>query len=117
MAFAIGGIGVFGTTAFVVAQQVPAFGVRMALGTTPGRILRSVIVTALGRVGAGVLLGFCLAWKSASILAAFVFNIRPTEPLVLVSVAGFLALLGLTAAMVPAVRASRINPLDTTRRE
>jgi predicted permease len=117
MAFVIGGIGVFGTMAFVVAQQVPAIGLRMTLGATPQAILASVLATALRRIVVGVALGFFAAWKLAGAATAFVFEIRPTEPLVFIAVAGFLTIVGVAAALVPALRAARVDPLVTIRQE
>lgn len=117
IALAIGALGIYGTMAFVVAQQVRAIGLRMALGASPSRVMRSVVWDALRRVGLGTGIGIATAWALSSALSSFVFGIRPTEPMVYVAVGSLLALVGIVAALVPALRASRLDPVTVMRDE
>jgi putative ABC transport system permease protein len=116
IALAIGAIGVYGTTSFVVVQQIPAIGLRMTLGASPTRVLRSVLREALRDVALGVGIGLAGAWALSGALASFVFGIRATDPLVYAAVGGFLAVVGTAAAFVPAMRAARLDPLTALRR-
>lgn len=116
IALAIGAIGVYGTTSFVVAQQIPAIGLRMTLGASPTRVLRSVLREALRDVALGVGIGLAGAWALSGALASFVFGIRATDPLVYAAVGGVLAVVGTAAAFVPAMRAARLDPLAALRR-
>jgi predicted permease len=117
IAVVIGAIGVYGTMAFFVAQQVRAIGLRMALGASPSVVMGSVVRGALQRVALGVVIGWAGAWAASSALESFVFGIRSTDPTVYVAVGGFLALVGFAAALVPALRASRLDPLAALRVE
>ena len=111
IAFLLGAIGVFGTMAFVVAQQIPAIGLRVALGASPGGVLRSVLWVALRRGATGVGIAIAAAWALSNAATSFVFGIRPTEPLVFAGVAAFVLMVAVGAALVPATRAARVDPL------
>jgi ABC-type antimicrobial peptide transport system permease subunit len=117
VAVIIGAIGVYGTMAFLVAQHVRAIGLRMALGATPSDIMRSVLRQALQQVGLGAAIGLAGAWTVSSALTSFVFGIRTTEPAVYIAVGGLLATVGVAAALVPAVRAARLDPIAALRHE
>jgi putative ABC transport system permease protein len=117
VAIAIGALGIYGTMAFFVAQQVRAIGLRMAVGASPARVMRAVLRDAVWRVAAGVAIGLAGAWAVSSALAAFVFGVTPTHPGVYVTVAGVVTAVGLAAALVPAIRAARLDPLIALRTE
>jgi putative ABC transport system permease protein len=117
IAAVIGAAGVYGTMAFFVAQQARGIGLRMALGASPALMRRSVLQGATGRVALGVAIGWAAAWATSSAVQSFVFGIRPTDSGVYLAVGGFLALVGLAAAFVPAVRAARVDPLAALRCE
>jgi putative ABC transport system permease protein len=117
ISIAIGAIGVYGTMAFFVAQQVRGIGVRMALGASPSLMLRSVLQGAARRVALGVAIGTAAAWATAGALKSFVFGIEPRDTIVYLAVAGFLMIVALAAAFGPAVRAARVDPLTALRYE
>jgi ABC-type antimicrobial peptide transport system permease subunit len=76
-----------------------------------------VLRVALSRVLIGVTIGLAGAWAVSAGFSSFVFRVSPTEPAVYFGVAGFLVLVGLLAALVPAIRASRLDPLASLRAE
>ncbi len=117
VAIALGVIGVYGTMAFLVSRRYRDIGLRLALGASRSRILRAVLWTAFKRVTPGITIGLACAWLASNAFRSFVFGIRPTEPSVYAEVATLIAVVGLVAALVPALRAARLDPSEALRRE
>jgi putative ABC transport system permease protein len=112
LALLIGALGVYGTTSFVVNQTRVALAVRMALGASPGGVRLMVVGDALRLVILGTGLGLGGAWLSSHLLGAFLFGVRPAEPMAYAAVLGLLSAVGIAAAVPPAIRASRSDPLS-----
>jgi predicted permease len=117
IALLIGAIGVYGTLAFVVAQDVRAIGLRLALGATPAGVRRLILGDAMRRVGAGIAVGLVAAWAVSSWLTSVVFGVTPTNPAIYLVVAAVMAAVSFIAALVPALRASRLDPLNALKSE
>ncbi len=96
---------------------IRAIGPRMALGASPWVVMGSVLRSALKRVALGVIIGWSGAWGASNALQSFVFGVRSTDPTVYIAVGAFLAFVGFAAALVPAVRAARLDPLMSLRHE
>jgi putative ABC transport system permease protein len=111
----IAAIGIYGVMAYTVAQRTQEIGIRMALGALPGTILRSVLAQASMYLTFGIAIGIAGAWTLAGLVEGFLFEIEPHDPLVYVSVFVVLALTGLAAALLPAQRAARVDPLVALR--
>ena len=109
--------GVYGVMAYAVAQQTAEIGLRMALGATPGRVLRTVLRQAAGVIAAGVAIGGAGAWWLGASVRAFLFGVQPDDVGVYVAAAAGLALAGLLASAVPARRAAVVDPLVALRQE
>ena len=114
---AIAAIGIYGVIAFVVAQQVREIGLRMALGASSRSVLAGVIGGATKYVAAGVLMGLAGARATSRLFASLVFGIAPTDGRVYFAVAVVLLGIGVIAAMAPARRAARVDPLIALRSE
>ena len=114
---AIAAVGIFGVMAFQVAQRTNEFGVRLALGASPGSIQGLVMRRAgcLALLGLGVGLGVSAATNRA--LASQLFGLTPYDPVLLMSVSGILMLTALLAGFVPARRAARMDPMVALRTE
>jgi putative ABC transport system permease protein len=117
VAVLIAALGIFGTMAFVVAQQTRAIGLRTALGASRSHIMRGVLLTALRFVALGTALGLTAAWLGSELMVSCVFGVEPTAPSVYAGVAGFLALVALLAAWIPARRAADVDPVVALRAE
>jgi len=109
--------GLYGTLAYRVSRRTPEIGVRMALGARPQQVLWMVMRESLGVSVAGVLLGLPLAFAGARFLRSLLFGLAPDDPL-----AFFVAVLGtcvvaLAASLIPACRATRVNPIVALRYE
>jgi predicted permease len=117
LALATGVIGIYGTIAFLVARQSRSIGIRLALGASRGRILRWTLAWALRPVGLGLLVGLLGAWAMSGTFAALLFRVQPADPRVYTAVAVCLLLIGVAAGLVPAWRASRIDPIAVLKQE
>jgi putative ABC transport system permease protein len=110
-------VGVFGVLSYGVQQRIREFGVRIALGASAGTILKMVLASAARVVGTGALIGLVLAAILAQTIAAFLFGVKPLDPL---TFAGVVIVLGATAAiasLIPAYRAARVDPVVAFRSE
>lgn len=106
-ALLLAALGVFGVLSYGVRLRSQEFGVRLALGATPERLLRSVLAQALAMAAAGVALGLAGAVPLSRLMATMVFHLSPLDPVVLATVAAMLVLIGTTAGYLPARRAMR----------
>lgn len=117
IALALSAFGIYASLAFTVNQRVREFGVRMALGASPARVLGEVLLRA-GRVTlAGVAVGLGGALALAQLLRGLLYGVEPADPLVLAGIALFLPLVALAASAHPALRASRLNPVRALQQE
>jgi ABC-type antimicrobial peptide transport system permease subunit len=115
LAALLAAIGVYGVLAWSVVQRRREFGVRLAVGARPGELVTGVLREGAGLLVGGVVLGLLLALVGTRVLRAFLYEIEPGDPLTLTIVAVGLALIGLTASLIPAVRAGRTDPLVIMR--
>jgi len=111
----IAAVGIYGVMAFVVDQRTTEFGIRMALGARRSGIVGMVLRGAALYVGTGLVVGMGIAIGMSMIVKSFLFNVAPTEPLVYVAIAVLLIAVALVAALVPALRASRVDPIVALR--
>lgn len=115
MALILSAVGLYGVIAFVVGQREREIGVRMAVGANAGQIVALVLWQSLRLVAAGIGIGLAGAIAGTRVLESLLFEVSPTDPLVLMVVALGVALLGLVASGVPTARAVRIDPVTALR--
>jgi ABC-type antimicrobial peptide transport system permease subunit len=101
--------------AALVANRIPEFGVRMALGATPADIRRAVLAQGGRLIAVGVVIGLAVASLGSSALGALLFDVDALDPSTYIGATVVIAVLGLIAADVPARRATRANPADALR--
>ncbi len=109
--------GIYGLMAYAVTQRRREIGVRMALGAERRDVLRLVLTRALRIVVAGVIAGLLGAAGVTRVLQTFLFGVTPTDPAAFTIVTLLLMAVGLTAAWVPARRATRVDPSEALRAE
>jgi putative ABC transport system permease protein len=110
-------IGIFGVVSYSVSRRTREFGIRMALGATPGSVLR-LVVTSMGSVLIiGFVIGTILSIVSTRALADKLEGLSGTNPIVLVAVIAVLAIAALTACLLPARSATQIHPVEALRHE
>jgi predicted permease len=110
-------LGVYGVLAFSVSQRTREFGVRLAVGASPAQILTRLLAQGALWIGLGLATGLLAAWFAGSLVSALLVGITPTDPLVYAAVATLILLSGLSAWALPAIRASRTDPLVALRTE
>jgi predicted permease len=113
----LAGIGIYGVVGFLVAQQTREIGIRIALGATPGSVLRMVLGNMVRWTAAGSALGLVGAWLCARLLESLLFEVRAHDPLLLGAALLVLLAVAFLAAWIPARRAMRVDPLVALRYE
>jgi ABC-type antimicrobial peptide transport system permease subunit len=116
-ALLLAAVGIYGVLAYAVSQRTREIGLRMALGAEPGRIAALVLCNALRLVGAGAAIGLGAALMLSGLLKALLFGVGPRDPLTFVIVPVVLLTVALGAACVPALRASRLDPMRALREQ
>lgn len=115
LALIVAALGIYSTIAYTVAQRTHEFGVRSALGAQTSDILRQVVGSSLRVVIVGVLLGTALALAAGRFIAALLYGIEPSDPRVMFAVSIALMGIAIVAALGPAWRAARVNPVVALR--
>jgi putative ABC transport system permease protein len=110
-------VGVFGVLAYAVQQRWRELGVRIALGATTGNVLALVLSSAGRVIAVGAVVGLVAAAALGQSISAFLFGVRPLDPVTFAAVAGVLALTGVIATAAPALRATRVDPVVVLRNE
>jgi putative ABC transport system permease protein len=110
-------IGVFGVLSYSVQQRLREFGVRIALGATTRDVLAIVFGGTARILAAGIVVGLLGAIAMGRSISALLFGVRPTDPLTFAAAAAVLAVTAAVATMIPAFRASRVDPIVALRDE
>jgi len=117
LALVVAAFGVYSTVSYDVSQRTHEFGVRAALGAQMADIVRHVLRDGLKTVLVGLVAGVMLAMGAGRVVASLLYGVPPRDPLALTVVAGALMAVAVGAALVPAWRASRADPLLALRNE
>jgi len=110
-------VGIYGALAFVVAQQSHEMGVRMALGASRESVLGRVFKQGLQLAASGLAIGLLLATPLTRGLQSFVFEITPTDPVTLIGASVAVMLTASLACLIPARRATQLDPVDVLKNE
>jgi predicted permease len=110
-------IGLYGVLSYLVTQRLTEIGIRMALGAQRVEVLRLVLLDGMGPVLVGLLLGLAGGATAANFIRSMLYGTSPLDPMVLVSMVGVLLFTAVIACALPAIRASRIEPMQALRTE
>jgi predicted permease len=117
VALVLAAIGLYGVTAYSVAQRTNEIGIRMALGADRPKVIQMVLRGAFKRVFIGLILGLPLAIGAGRLISAQLYGVSAWDPLALAVAAGALAICSFFAAIIPANRAASISPMNALRIE
>ncbi len=117
LAVLVAAVGIYGTVSYDVSQRRREFGVRMALGAGVGVVLRQVLRESASTVAIGIVLGALASLALGRLIAGLLYGIAPNDPVTLLAVGALLLASSLIAALVPAWRAARVDPVQTLRCE
>jgi putative ABC transport system permease protein len=117
VALTLAAIGVYGVLANVVSQETHEIGVRMALGAQAGDVMWSVLRRALTLMAVGVTIGTGGALALRRVMAGLLYEVRPTDAATFAGAALLLAALAIAASLLPAWRATRVDPLIALKAE
>jgi predicted permease len=117
VALVLAAVGLYGVTAYTVAQRTNEIGIRMALGADRPRVIQLVLAGAFKRVLVGLILGLPLAIGAGRLISNQLYGVSSWDPLALMVAASALAVSAFVAAIIPASRAASISPMSALRIE
>jgi len=109
--------GIYGVMSYSVAQRTHEIGIRMALGAQRGDVLKLTIGQGLRLVVTGVIIGLAAAFVLSRVMSSLLFGISPTDPLTFITISLVLVSVAILASYIPALRASRVDPMFALRYE
>jgi ABC-type antimicrobial peptide transport system permease subunit len=116
-ALLLAAIGIYGLMAYSVQQRTQELGIRMALGAAPGRLRNAIVIEGMRLALAGAIAGEAAAFGLTRFLANFLFGVKAWDPLIFAAVPVLLSAVALLAVWIPALRATRIDPVAALRSE
>jgi ABC-type antimicrobial peptide transport system permease subunit len=110
-------VGLFGVLSYIVAQRTMEIGIRIALGAQRDHVLRRIMVDGLRPAMLGLLLGLAASVETTRLMRSLLYEVKPLDPAVFAAVSATLMLAAVLACLVPAWRASRLDPMRALRVE
>jgi putative ABC transport system permease protein len=115
LALSLAAIGIYGVLAYGVTERTRELGIRIALGATPGAVVRLVLRSSASLAIPGLLIGLGSSLAATRVLSTFLFHVQPSDPLTFFGASALLLIVALCAAYAPARRAGRIDPVITMK--
>lgn len=115
IALALAGVGIYGVIAYAVEQRRTELATRIALGAPSGDVFRMLLSTGQKLALGGALIGLATAYAGGRVVASYLYAMRAADPLVLTSAGAIVVAVTMAATIIPAVRASRLDPVRALR--
>ena len=115
VALFLASVGLYAVMAFSVSRRTREVGIRMALGAQAGDVVRLILGQGALQLGVGMTIGIAFALGISRLLKVILFQVQPRDPVIFGGVAGVLILVGIVACLVPAKRATLVDPLVALR--
>jgi len=117
LAIILAAIGAYGVISYTVGQRAPEFGLRVALGAKRGDLLRMVLAQSAKLAIPGTIIGVILAMSLGRVVRGLVYQVSPTDPVIMTAVVLLVLFIALLASYIPARRAAATDPMTTLRTE
>jgi putative ABC transport system permease protein len=117
IALVLASSGVYGVMAHSVTERTHEIGIRLALGASPGQVLRWIAARGIRLAAIGLVIGFAAAFVIARLLSSLIYGVSATDPLIFVGVPAALAIVAIAACYLPARRAMKVDPIIALRYE
>jgi len=117
LALLLAAVGIYGVLSYTVRRRVREIGIRMALGASNSDVLKLVVTDGMKPILVGVGVGLAAALALSRLVTSLVFGVRPTDPVTFAAVVLIMVIVGMLANILPAYRATRIEPVRTLREE
>jgi predicted permease len=115
VALFVGAVGIYGVLSYVVSLRTPEIGTRLALGASPGAVLRMVLSQGMRLAGVGALMGLVAALVIGRVMVALLYGVSPVDPVTIVAASAIFLAVAALACLLPAARAAGIAPVDALR--
>ena len=117
LALIVASVGIYGVLSYAVSYLTREIGIRMALGAQRGSVLGMILGQGMLLVGIGCVVGIVLAYALGGVMSSMLFGVEATDPVTFVSVPALLVVVALVASLIPARRATRVDPIVALRWE
>jgi len=117
LALILAAVGTYSVLSYSVRRRVPEIGIRLALGANLRDVLRMVVLEGMKPTFVGVVIGFAGALALARVMSNLIYGVKPIDPVTFLAVAFVLAAVALVASIIPAYRASKVDPVVALRYE
>ena len=117
VALLLASIGIYGVMAYTFSRRTNEIGIRMAMGAQPGDILKIALAEGAWTITFGLAAGFVGSLAVTRFLQTMLFDVKPADPVTFLAISALLAAIAMLACFVPALRASRVDPLRALRHE